>query len=107
VNKHDELIARLDWRANKLAGPGWLMHNCVADLRDAQQLLQLYGDALEAIAAESQMKIPTGNGWTYTYSEMAAKALAGETIEGETLADALTKGIKEGWIEPPTTVEGG
>ena len=34
-----------------------------------------YRECLESIAAESEMKIPTGNGWTYTYSEMAAKAL--------------------------------
>ena len=37
--------------------------------------LKRYRECLEAIAAESEMKIPTGNGWTYTYSEMAAKAL--------------------------------
>lgn len=30
-----ELIRRLEWRANKLDGPGYLMNNCVTDLRDA------------------------------------------------------------------------
>jgi len=86
MNKHDELIARLNWRANKLAGPGWLMHNCVADLRDAQQLLQLYGDALVRLGdAELIAVTPERTDWLEIYqSEFDARIyIAKTTAEGE------------------------
>jgi hypothetical protein len=47
------MIRRLEWRANKLDGPGYLMPNCVDDLRDAittlRELQAKVDDILSAV----------------------------------------------------------
>ena len=64
-------------------GPTCQQPLCVANrrVRELEATITRYRKTLEAIAAESEMKIPTGNGWTYTYSEMAAKALEEEVSD--------------------------
>jgi hypothetical protein len=40
MNNIQELIGRIKFRIKKLSGPGYLMPNCVADLRDALAVLE-------------------------------------------------------------------
>ena len=45
------------------------------NLKEHGSAVKALRDTMEKIACESEMKIPRGNGWTFTYSEMAGKAL--------------------------------
>jgi len=76
MTKHDSIIERQRDLINKIMGAR--EYEIKDLLRESSDLLEAYGKALEAIASESQLKIPNGNGWTYTYPEMAAKAIEQE-----------------------------
>ena len=71
MNKHDELIERLQQAA------GW--DGDREAIADSVALLQQYGDALEALADDEWWDMETPS----TAADFAKKALTQTTVEGE------------------------
>ena len=94
MNKHDELIAELE-------GVKWVMDNVnlgVGSINKAIDLLQLYGDALEAIAADKDCS-------NHTTCGCVKANLAQKTVEVGYIEEHAEI-TKEQWDSIKTTVEG-